>query len=124
MPWAAETDDVNIAEGTTYRIKSDGVWRDTEGSAWHGKQMELQINCPEGIMGTLYVHFYDWNYNGRTGMLDFEGRKTKLDRHDGDGLWVKFPFMREDSNDGRLLLKTSASSGTNLMITKIVLINE
>jgi beta-galactosidase len=121
-PWTIETDEITIVEGTTYRVKSDGVWKDDKGSAWHGKEMELLINCPEGILGTLYVHFHDWNNNDRSGILDFEGRKTKLGKHDGDGQWVQFHVMREDSNDGRLILKTTASSGPNLMISQIVLV--
>ena len=122
VPWSADADEVRIAGGTTYRVKSDGVWKDDKGSAWHGKEMELLINCPEGILGTLYVHFHDWNNNDRSGILEFEGRKTKIGKHDGDGQWVQFHVMREDSNDGRLILKTTASSGTNLMISQIVLV--
>jgi beta-galactosidase len=124
LPWTMETDEITISEGTTYRLKSDGVWKDDKGSAWHGAEMELLINCPEGILGTLFVHFHDWSNDDRTGILEFEGRKAKLDRHDGDGQWVEFHVMREDSNDGLLVLKTSATSGPNLMITKVVLVKE
>ena len=124
IPWAAALDEVEIAESTGYRLRSDGVWKDANGTAWHGKQMELQITCPAGIQGTLYVHFHDWDNNGRTGILEFEGRKTKLEKHEGDGLWVSFNVMREDSNDGQLVLRANASTGPNLMITRIVLIKE
>lgn len=86
--------------------------------------MQLQINCPEGMLGTLLVNFTDWNNNGRTRLIDFEGRKSKLNLHRGDGVWVKFHVMREDSNDGKLLLKTSVRTGSNLMITKVVLLKE
>ncbi len=47
-----------------------------------------------------------------------------VNRHDGEGQWVKFHVMREDSNDGKLILKTNAISGPNLMITKVVLVTE
>lgn len=124
IPWSRERDEVKIADEVTYNLKCDGVWRDDEGTAWHGTQMEVEIDCPEGILGTLYVHFHDWNSNHRSGILEFEGRKTKLEEHDGDGLWVKFHVMREDSNDGKLVLKTNASTGPNLMITEVVLVKE
>lgn len=39
------------------------------------------MQCPDGILGTLLVHFSDWNENGRTGLLEFEGRKTRLGKH-------------------------------------------
>ena len=41
-----------------------------------------------------------------------------------EGKWVKFHVMREDSNDGKLILKTKMAKGGNLMITKIVLSKE
>lgn len=124
IAWSTELDEVKIAHNTNYRVQCDGVWRDDKGAAWHGRQMELQINCPEGILGTLYVHFHDWNSDGRSGILEFEGRKTKLEEHGGDGSWVKLHVMREDSNDGKLVLKTDVSSGSNLMITEVILIKE
>jgi hypothetical protein len=123
VPWKKELDDVRISDATDYKIKADGAWKDEMGSAWHGNQMELTIDCPEGFLGTLLVHFYDWNQNGRTGLLEFEGRKTKLESHK-EGQWVQFHVMREDSNDGKLVLKTQTSSGPNLMITEVILLSE
>ncbi len=122
--WSQGVDKIIIADKTTYKVSSDGVWKDNKGTAWHGKNMTLQINCPDGILGSLYVHFHDWNKAGRKGLLEFEGRKVKLDKHDGEGQWVKFHVMREDSNDGKLILKTNAQSGSNLMITKVILVKE
>ena len=122
--WKPELDEVKLAKETTYQLTADGVWKDESGTAWHGIQMQLLINCPDGILGFLYVYFRDWNAKGRTGILDFEGRKMKLDKHEGDGQWVKFLVMREDSNDGKLLFKTNAQSGGNLLITKVVLVSE
>ena len=124
IPWKSELDKVKIAKNTSYKLTADGTWKDEKNSAWHGKNMQLQINCPGGILGTLLVHFTDWNNKGRTGTLDFEGRKSKLDLHRGDGVWIKFHVMREDSNDGKLILKTNAETGSNLMISKIVLLKE
>jgi hypothetical protein len=122
--WIAELDEIKLAEKITYRVIADGVWKDTGGTAWHGKQIEIEIDCPAGILGTLFVHFHDWNNNGRAGLLNFEGRKLKLGPHDGDGQWVPFHIMREDSNDGKLVLKAQTETGPNLMITKIAVIIE
>ncbi len=123
-PWNKTFDDVKESEKTSYQVLADGVWKDEKGAAWHGQEMTLKINCPDGILGTLYVHFHDWDKLKRTGLLEFEGRKVKLDRHMGDGQWIKFHVMREDSNDGQLILKTQALTGPNLMITKVALIDE
>jgi beta-galactosidase len=123
VPWKKEFDEIKVSKGTNYKVKADGAWKDEMGSAWHGKEMELIINCPEGILGTLLVHFDDWNKNGRTGLLEFEGRKLKLGNHE-KGQWVKFHVMREDSNDGKLVLKTYANSGPNLIIREVILLSE
>jgi len=124
VSWKPEIDKIELSKDVTYNLKADGIWKDNNGTAWHGKEMNLEIDCPEGMLGTLLVHFVDWNNVGRTGILDFEGRKSKLGLHRGDGLWLKFHVMREDSNDGKLILKTSAKTGSNLMISKIVLLKE
>ncbi len=124
IPWKPTLDEVEIEENVTYRLIADGTWKENKNTAWHGNEMTLQLNCPEGMLGTLLVHFQDWNKQGRTGLLDFEGRKSKLDLHQGDGVWVKFHVMREDSNDGKLILRTKAETGSNLMITKVVLLKE
>ena len=123
-PWEMNYDSLLVSKAVKYMVKADGIWKDNQVSAWHGKEMELNIQCPDGILGTLLVHFSDWNNNGRTGLLEFEGRKTKLEKHTDDGLWVKFHVMREDSNDGKLLLKTSTYTGPNLMITDVILLKE
>lgn len=66
--------------------------------------------------------FDDWNDQGREGIVEFEGRKVQLGPHaKKGGKWLKFHVMREDSNDGKLILETKAQKGGNLMIREIVL---
>jgi hypothetical protein len=124
ISWNSDLDKILILEKVNYKVKSDGVWKDNSGTAWHGKEMEITLDCPEGMLGSLWVLFHDWNNNNRAGLLNFEGRKMKLEKHSREGQWINFHVMREDSNDGKLMLKTNATSGPNLMITKIVLTQE
>ncbi|SHI58843.1 Glycosyl hydrolases family 2, TIM barrel domain [Arenibacter nanhaiticus] len=126
VPWSKEVDQIIVQkEGVAYNLQSDGVWKDGEASGWHGEKMSLTIDCPSGILGSFYVLFDDWNHKNREGFVEFEGRKVQLGAHDTEGgKWVKFHVMREDSNDGKLVLKTSASKGGNLMIRQIVLEKE
>lgn len=124
-PWSKKLDAIIVSESTEYKVLADGIWKDDHISAWHGKDMTIEINCPSGILGSFYVQFNDWNNKGRAGYLEFEGRKLKLDKHaKKEGKWVKFHVMREDSNDGKLILKTKMTKGGNLMISKIVLSKE
>ncbi len=125
-PWKKELDNIVVSqEGTKYKVKAEGVWKDKVTTAWFGDKMEIEVNCPNGILGTFYVQFNDWNKKGREGLLEFEGRKVKLSPHTGDeGKWVKFHVMREDSNDGKLKFKATMTQGGNLMISKIVLVKD
>ncbi|WP_341215226.1 glycoside hydrolase family 2 TIM barrel-domain containing protein, partial [uncultured Wocania sp.] len=123
--WSKDLDVVEVSKDTKYKVKASGVWKDSNVTAWHGENMTIEVNCPDGILGTFYVQFNDWNNQEREGFLEFEGRKLKLDAHQGkEGKWVKFHVMREDSNDGKIVLKTNVSKGGNLMISKIVLSKE
>ncbi|GAA4292733.1 sugar-binding domain-containing protein [Aestuariibaculum suncheonense] len=125
VAWKIEQDQILVQKDVTYQVKADGSWKDKEGSAWHGEEMTITLNCPEGILGSFYVLFDDWNKQSREGYVEFEGRKVHLEKHnENGGKWIKFHVMREDSNDGKLILKTQATSGKNLMIRQIVLENE
>jgi len=125
-PWKADADKIITAkEGVKYKVIADGIWKDKNVTAWHGDKMTIEMECPQGMLGTFYVQFNDWNKKGREGFLEFEGRKVKLGRHEGlEGKWIKFHVMREDSNDGKLVLKTQMTKGGNLMISQIVLVKE
>ena len=113
-PWNTKWDEVVVSEGTSYTVKSDGVWKDDSGTAWIGKEMEIKIECPWGMLGSLYVQFSDLDNKNRTGIVNFKGRKVKLEKHNNEGQWVKFHVMREDSIDGGLILKTKASNRIKL----------
>ncbi len=124
QPWKSELDDVAISKDVGYNLIAEGVLKKESTAVWHGKDMQLTIDCPKGILGTLLVHFSDLNNNQRTGLLEFEGRKSKLGSYQGDGSWVKFHIMREDSNDGKLILKAKSETESSLMISKVVLLQE
>lgn len=122
LPWAKSVDKCVSLDGVSYNFNGDGVWSDAEGKAWHSKEATLTINCPEGMIGTLYLYFHDWNNQNRTGALNFEGREYPLEEHSGKGRWVKLHVMREDTNNGTIVLKWNTLSGGNLMLSKVVLL--
>lgn len=124
VSWEKEFDKIIIAEDTAYSLLGGARLKDGDHSAWIGSEMEIHLNCPEGMLGTLLVNFSDYNHMKRRGVLDFEGRKSKLGVHAGEEYWVNFHVMREDSNDGKLILKSKAESGGNLMINSIVVLKE
>jgi hypothetical protein len=124
VPWERTADDVmRRVEGVDYSVVADGMWRDEGGSAWHGKTLTVTVKSRAGVPGKLWVRFHDWNHNGRSGKLHFEGREQAIPAHT-DGLWLEFPVIREDTNDGQLVLTTEALAGPNLMITEIAFVPE
>ena len=99
---------------TTYEITPE----------WQAKEMELTIQCPPGIIGSLYVCFVDKDKKGRTGHLVFEGRDYELVKQENEESWVKLHIMREDSNDGILRLKAKLKNGPDLVISKVAIVEE
>jgi len=124
MEWQALSDEVGLQKDVRYQLVRGEVLKNESVSGWIGESLELQIDCPHGFLGTLYVNFQDRDNKNRSGILEFEGRKTRLGDHGDEGLWVKFHIMREDSNDGKLVLKASVNTGPDLMIKEILLIKE
>lgn len=122
--WSKSQDKVTAIKNTTYELTGAGTYRDEAGAAWHGTNMELKINCPKGVIGSLYLFFHDWNDASREANLVFEGRDYKLGRHAKDGKWVKLHVMREDSNKGFLTLNIKTAKGGNTMLSKVVLLED
>lgn len=96
----------------------------TVAPAWQGEELTLTIDCPPGIIGSLYICFSDKDKKGRTGHIIFEGRDYELGKQKEDENWIKLHVMREDSNDGQLILKAKVKGGPDLIISKIALMEE
>ena len=86
------------------------------GRGQHSGQM---FDGPEDLFGALIVR-----YQG----LDARAPRTcqsELGSHEEEaGKWVKIFVMREDTNDGEIVLKTKATQGGNLMISEIGFVEE
>ena len=59
------------------RMIAADIWRWEEKAAWFGKEMEIEINPPQGVTGELYIHFADWNNEGRDAGIWLEGREFR-----------------------------------------------
>lgn len=122
-PWKAALDEVKAEPGFGYTVKCNAVWKDGSGVAWWGSPvLRVELNVQRPDLYDLYVHFHDWNNNGRTGEILFEGRKFELGSHTGAGQWVKLDVLREDALDQKLVLEARRHSGPNLQITAIALV--
>ena len=117
--------DKQLVKKSGYEYKMDGaaLWRDGKNVCWHTRKGKLKIDCPQGIIGTLYVRFHDWNKANRTGAVKFEDREFKLGKHE-KGSWLQFHVMREDALDSKLILEMKTLTGPNLHITDVVLVPE
>lgn len=124
--WKKELDQV-LTKNTKcdYSVKCTDVWKDGKGTSWTGAEMTITIKTPKGLIGNLFVKFTDSNKQNRQGSIWFEGRESKLEKHTEEGgKWIKIFVMREDTNDGEIILKTKVTNGGNLMISEIGFIAE
>lgn len=108
------TDKVEARKKTTYKVTP----------SWQSKELTLTIDCPSGIISSLYVCFADKDKKGRTGHILFEGRAYELGKQKDEETWIKLHVMREDSNDGQLVLKAKVKEGADLVISKVALMEE
>ncbi len=124
VPWKPELDDAKVTEaGFGYDVKCNAIWKDGTGTAWWGdSKLVIEVRIPTPKIYDFYVHFHDWNDNGREGKIKFEGREYELGAHSGPGKWVKLEVLREDCLDGKVIIEATPTAGPNLQITAIVLV--
>lgn len=110
----AEPEQTFAHKNTTWNVSPD----------WKGEEIELNIDCPSGIIGSLYVCLADKDRKDRAGHLVFEGRDYEWEKQGQEESWVKFHIMREDSNDGKLRLKAKVKKGPDLVVSKVAIVEE
>lgn len=112
-----------LKRNTKYELRgTEGIWTWDNKAAWYGKKMELEINPPQGVIGELFIHFADWNNEGRDAKIWIEGREFTTGKLDKEGKWVKLFVMREDTNDGKLKIRVESLAGSNAMIDELVFV--
>ena len=103
-------------------IGTKDIWKWDAREAWYGKKLEMEINPPQGVIGELYLHFEDWNNEGRDAKIWVEGREFATGKLDKAGKWIKLFVMREDTNDGKVHVKIESVAGSNAMISEVVFV--
>ena len=129
VDWKKSLDFAEMSQGG-YNVSGKGrwgAWRDSTGSFWHGQKLTVTLTDVKPVAGTLWVRFRDPNRNNRTGRGTCEGRPFTVPKHQDakDGIWwAKLPVMREDFLDGKIELSCQATTGPNLMIDRVVLVED
>lgn len=119
-----ESDKLSVRKGTHYELVIDGVSVENRDKPLQGKELTITIRCPQGMIGSMYVCFADPDKKGRTGDIVFEGRNYTLEKPEQPESWVKLHVMREDSNDGKLVLNVNVKEGTDIVLSKFALMEE
>ena len=129
VPWKPSLDMVEMKHGG-YKVSGKGkwgTWRDATGFFWHGEGLTVTLAGVNPVNGKLLVRFRDPNMLSRTGRGTCEGRMFTVPKHQDakDGAyWAKLPIIREDFLDGKIELSCEATSGPNLMIDRVVLLED
>ncbi len=124
VAWEVSEDRSESRKGTRYEVVCDRIAASGDDTAWEGKEVTLTVHCPRGIIGSLFVCLADEADGHRGGELLFEGRFFETGRQKEKASWVKLHVMREDSNDGMLVLKAKVKQGENLRIANVALVEE
>lgn len=117
--WTAKADKVLASKGYTYTTK--GIT--TDAKVWKGQQMRINITPPQGLKGYVYLHFINPNKNNHTALVTIEGREIRTGQIDEKGKWIKLFMMREDTNDGKVIIDITAEKG-DLTIDQMAIVNE
>lgn len=122
--WNINLDELNILKKSSHQANIEGVYKSENATAWTGRKIDFKIDCPSGIIGTLYVCFIDEAGKGYSGDITFEGRSFKLTKITDKKAWVKIHIMREDSNDGMLKFAAKALGNADLYISEVAIVEE
>jgi len=124
VAWDPALDDAKITEADFgYKITCNDIWKDSAGTAWWAdEKLLIEVKIPAPKIYDLYVHFHDWNNNGRAGKIKFAGREYELGPHTGAGKWIKLEVLREDCLAGKITVEAIPTSGPNLQVTAIALV--
>lgn len=122
--WAKALDSSELKKKSDYSAKIEGVYVSETNTAWQGKKISVEIKCPSGIVGSLYVCFIEEDKQNRSGDITFEGRQFEVNKIENNKSWVKIHIMREDSNDGVLKFEANVRKGTDLLISEIAIVEE
>lgn len=102
---------------------SGGAWRNDEGPAWHGIQIEIVATVPPGTEGELVVWLHDTNSQGRVARIFFEGRDLgPVADYSGPGAWLRLPYTEEQSAGGTVRMQAHTERGPNVMVREAAII--
>lgn len=95
--WEKKNDKSFLVPQSDYSVEAEFQTCD----GWSGNSININIDCPSGILGTIYIKVKDV---GSLTKVVFEGRNDTY-LNSSDGRMLQYHIMREDSQDGLLKLK-------------------
>ncbi|MBN2652611.1 MAG: hypothetical protein JXR63_09520 [Spirochaetales bacterium] len=105
-----------------YSVSSIKMVRNHYLRGWVGTNFKIRLTVKQGLLGTLRLHFQDFDDSNRDGKVILNGRSYPIGSHNGKGRWIDINVMREDSNKGVLDIEIFASEGKDLILTDFALI--
>ena len=113
LEWKKDNDKYLLLDKSDYTVKV----KSQNNIGWVGNIITMIIDCPKGILGTLYVKIKDIK---KLNKINFEGR-IESSKKTGKDTLLKYHIMREDSQDGILKLHLE---GKDIIIEELVIIKE
>lgn len=122
--WQMAYDKVNDFAGTDYEVANAKVQNNNGTHFWRSKNLTVNLKTPAGIKGFLYLHFVNPLKQSYQAVVNVDGRETLTGDITEEGKWIKVFVMREDTNDGNVVLKIDAQDNKSLYVDSMVLTSE
>lgn len=111
--WHKENDQSLLLYNSNYSVSVNHQAKD----GWKGDEISIAIDSPKGILGTVYLKVKNTE---AVQSVNFEGRISSNKKVDENG-FLKYHIMREDSQDGSLVLKLE---GKDMIVEEIIIIKD
>jgi beta-galactosidase len=118
--WKAELDAVIKIPAISLTITgADSVIANDRMKGWYSSGILIQASIPPGKLGTIEVLLGNPHEHALTAELDIRGRKSTITIEPHSKQSVKQVLMREDSGDGKLIVRLTQPDSEKLVIESI-----
>lgn len=117
IKWKSEMDAVSKIPAISFTIQgADSVIANDRMRGWYSSDVSIQANIPPGKLGTIEVLLGNPHEHQLTAELYIRGRKSTITIEPNSKRSVKLVLMREDSGDGKLIVRLTQPDSIKLVI--------
>ncbi|GBU08027.1 beta-galactosidase [Bacteroidales bacterium] len=125
LDWSKEKDNSTIMQtGYSYIVSGVKIGPGEERPLWIGNDIQVQFGIPQGVIGDLFIEIENGKSSKDKITFILEGREFTIDTPRKGREWIKLFVMREDTNDGKVVISAQTSSSEKLKIKNIAFVKQ